>query len=351
MEAEIVRKRALLQKSLSENDRWAIEDKAFFRAIRNAGGIEAAAEKFSNDPAEVIASGLTHQEQRLLEGKTLLSEALKRDQRLYPVKTIKHQVYGFREFLNLHGDVPIDEISRDQVMAFVAQCRANGLAEPTIKRRLGSMGAVLNRYFADHDISRRNPLSRVPLKHAGPTKADREPLTDEQVRQLDAFLSSADGHKPRNRALLWLVRSSTLGPSEAGGLLPQDIVLDHEVPHIIVRANEIRTLKAKSRHRLFPLVGGALDWAEHLPAKTFNPNSTSAQLNKMLRTAIPNLGPKQSAYSLRHWMRDRLYKVGASHDEARYLMGHSAGSSHDRYGSSSPDLLRLRDILEHAVTL
>lgn len=346
---EINRARAELAGTLNEDDRDHIHDLAFNRAVQQAGGIVEAAGKFGNDFFAAVNAGLTDREKQLLSNKTSMTAALERDQALYPVGMPKHQEIGFRDFVSVNGDLSIEDVKREHVMAFVLDCRRREMAEATIKRRIGALGAVLKRYDADHDIMRRNPFYGVQLRNAGPTKGDREPLTEAQIAQLDFYLRNATGLLPRTRALLWLVRSSTLGPSEAGGLLPPDIILDHEVPHVIVRANELRGIKVRSRARVSPLVGPVLEFANALPASTFGGNAISALLNKHLRKAISDLSPKQSAYSLRHRMRDRLYQAGATPDEARYLMGHSSNSAHDRYGASRPDLAKLAVLLGKAL--
>ena len=165
---------------------------------------------------------------------------------------------------------------------------------------------------------------------------------------LDEYLNSNNSMKPHSKAVLWLIRCSSLGPSEAGGLVSADVVLDHEVPHVWVRPNELRDLKTKSRIRRFPLVGPALEWAPHLPAQKFGANGVSQRLNKHLKKAVPSLSKKQAVYSLRHRMKDRLYQAGASRDQATYLMGHSRSAAHDRYGSSTPALKALQHIVMKA---
>ncbi|MEL7447237.1 MAG: DUF6538 domain-containing protein [Pseudomonadota bacterium] len=344
----IISARAKAGSELTWADEVVIEDNAIERLVAKHGSIEAASIAYEGNRDRAIQAGATPRERALLTGKTTLSQALARDQQLYPVTFQKHQAIGFRNFIAVNGDVPVDEVTRDQVMAYVTDCRHRGQAESSTKRRLGAMGAVVNRYYQDFDITRRNPFSRVPLIDATASIEDRVPLDEAQVAALDEYLLASTHLRPRTLALLWLVRSSTLGPSEAGGLMADDVVLDHEVPHVIVRPNEIRRLKVKSRRRVFPLVGKALEYAEFLPTKTFSSNSTSAALNKHLRKGV-ELRPRQSAYSLRHRMRDRLYAAGASNDQARYLMGHAARSAHDRYGSNSPRLNELAVIVRAAL--
>ncbi|MEL7109900.1 MAG: DUF6538 domain-containing protein [Pseudomonadota bacterium] len=345
---EIISARAKAGQNVSFEAEVAIEDEAFFRTVKKYGGIEATSRALGSDRQAAIDEGLTQRERNLLANKTMFSSAFERDQALYPVSFKKHQEIGFENFIRVNGDVAIDEISRDQVMAYVADCRARGHAETSIKRRLGALGAVVNRYYQDHDITRRNPFHRVPLKGGGATKEDRVPIDEEQVVAFDTYLREATGLRPRTLGLLWLVRSSSLGPSEAAGLEPGDIVLEHEVPHVVVRPNSLRDLKVKSRQRLFPLVGEVLEHVRGIPGGAFNPNATSALINKHLRRAV-ELRPKQSAYSFRHRMKDRLYAAGATRDQALYLMGHSSASAHDRYGGAQPSLCELRDLVSGAL--
>lgn len=75
--------------------------------------------------------------------------------------------------------------------------------------------------------------------------------------------------------------------------------------------------------------------------------SVSAMLNKHLKHAI-KLEDKQSLYSVRHWMADRLRQIGASELQAKYILGHSRASQHDRYGSEHLDLATLRQLLQKA---
>ncbi|MEP1143761.1 MAG: DUF6538 domain-containing protein [Henriciella sp.] len=345
---EIISARAKAGRNLSFEAEVAIEDEAFFRTIKKYGGIEAASRALGSDRQAAIDEGLTQRERNLLAKKTMFSSAFERDQALYPVSFKKHQEIGFDNFIRVNGDVAVDEISRDQVMAYVADCRGRGHAETSIKRRLGALGAVVNRYYQDHDITRRNPFHRVPLKGGGATKEDRVPIDEEQVVAFDTYLREATGLRPRTLGLLWLVRSSSLGPSEAAGLEPGDIVLEHDVPHVVVRPNSLRDLKVKSRRRLFPLVGEVLEHVGEIPGSSFNSNAASALLNKHLRQAV-DLRAKQSIYSFRHRIKDKLYAAGATRDQAMYLMGHSPGSAHDKYGANDFPLAELACLVEAAI--
>lgn len=341
---KILEARLELKRTLGPEGAEEILDRAVDRVFDRYDDPKQVYRDFNSDYLKIAEAGLTDRERALLDDKVLISEALKRDQNLYPVTFQKHQAIGFRNFIRVNGDVAVEDVTRDQVMAYVHDAQRRGLANSSIKRRLGALGGVVSRYYADHDIARRNPFQGVPLADAAATASDREPLSDEQVRMLDEYLNSNNSMKPHTKAVFWLIRCSSLGPSEAGGLVLADVILDHEVPHVWIRPNAIRNLKTKSRIRRFPLVGPALEWASYLPAQKFDANRVSQRLNKHLKKAVPSLSKKQAVYSLRHRMKDKLYEAGASRDQAIYLMGHSSSSAHDRYGASIPELKALQKI-------
>lgn len=346
---KIIEARLELKRTLGPEGAEEILDRAVDRVFARYDDPKQVYRDFNSDYRKIAEAGLTDRERALLDDKVLISEALKRDQNLYPVTFQKHQAIGFRNFIRVNGDVAVEDVSRDQVMAYVHDAQQRGLANSSIKRRLGALGGVVRRYYADYDIARRNPFQGVPLANAAATAADREPLSDEQVRMLDEYLNSNNSMKQHTKAVFWLIRCSSLGPSEAGGLVTEDVILDHEIPHVWVRPNELRDLKTKSRIRRFPLVGPALEWAPYLPTKKFRANGISQRLNKHLKKAVPSLSKKQAVYSLRHRMKDKLYRAGATRDQATYLMGHSRSDSHDRYGASVPELSCLRNIVEAAL--
>ena len=115
-----------------------------------------------------------------------------------------------------------------------------------------------------------------------------------------------------------LISDTGMRLSEAAGLAREDIVLDADIPHVIIRPHPWRRLKTKGSERTLPLVGASL-WAakravgatRHSPYlfprycndKGCKANSASAALNKWLKQTI---GDGYVMHSFRHSMRDRL---------------------------------------------
>lgn len=160
------------------------------------------------------------------------------------------------------------------------------------------------------------------------------PEEDNQRSSFDTDYIVSTLLKPENlsglneqaRWVLYAISETGAGVSEQLGLLPEDILLDHEVPHIIIRSRHNKTLKTKYRMRKIPLVGFALDAFKACPNGFTNyhdrPDSLSSTLNKYL--SENNLLPSEnhSVYSLRHSFQDRLLAVNAPDRVQADLMGH-----------------------------
>ena len=93
--------------------------------------------------------------------------------------------------------------------------------------------------------------------------------------------------------------------SEAAGLAREDVLLDADISHVIIRQHPWKRLKTKGSERTLPLVGASL-WAaeraveasQHSPYlftrycnnKGCKANSASAALNKWMKTIIGKVG-------------------------------------------------------------
>ena len=325
----------------------AIETDVVLRAAAEVGGLVELQSKFG-DQSDIYRRFGTAQERQVLLGEKPLSLIYEYVKERHPVESGKHRDLVVRHFIDEMGDLDVMRILRRDVLEFIDKYRQKEYSSGTIRRRLGALTTVINHYYRDHDIQRNNPFEGS-AKEAGPghTADDRLPLSDAQVEELSSFLRCDSKMTDFNKAVFWLIITTGAGPAEVGGLAPEDIILDADVPHIWIRANEVRGLKAQSRERRLPLIGEALRLAPALLERRCKPISVSAALNKQLKIAV-DLEDKQSLYSVRHWMADRLRVTGATEAEAKYILGHSRVSSHERYGARHLELVRVRGLLKAA---
>lgn len=114
------------------------------------------------------------------------------------------------------------------------------------------------------------------------------------------------------------------GPSEQVGLMPEDIVLDAEIPHIIIQPRSKKILKTKYRKRIIPLVGYAFEAFKACPqgftAYRDAPDALSNALNKYLSENALLPTKRNTVYSLRHSFQDRLLAVNAPDRVQAHLM-------------------------------
>ena len=128
------------------------------------------------------------------------------------------------------------------------------------------------------------------------------------------------------RGLIYLLVETGLRLSEACNLNEKTIILDHNIPHVVVEPDG-RELKTEQSRRVIPLVGVALlamrQHPKGFPRYRDKADSFSAFANKVfLKRGLRPL-PDQSIYSLWHSFKDRMRNARANEELMDMLMGHS----------------------------
>ena len=150
---------------------------------------------------------------------------------------------------------------------------------------------------------------------------DRQPIPQDKLITLQQACIREDDEM---RWLLALISDTGMRLSEAAGLHKDDIVLDADIPHVIVQPYPWRRLKTKGSARHIPLIGVSL-WAarriqqrdssyafpRYCDGNTCNANSASAALNIWMKKVI---GDDFIVHGLRHSLRDRLRAVECPSD-------------------------------------
>ena len=118
-------------------------------------------------------------------------------------------------------------------------------------------------------------------------------------------------------------------------MLPDEIRLDSNVPHIIIQPNRNRALKNSQSKRTIPLTGISLEAFRQAP-KGFprfasGGNNLSRTVNDFLRRKKLLEPPDHVMYSLRHSFEDRMLEAGIDERIRRDLLGHKL--NRERYGA------------------
>ena len=183
----------------------------------------------------------------------------------------------------------------------------------------------------------------LSVAHICLTKNDastRKPIPNDVLKVIQERCRATDDEQ---RWLVALISDTGMRLSEAAGLARDDVVLDAEIPHVIIRPHSWRRVKTKGSERTIPLVGEAL-WSAQRAVEasqspclfprycdgiTTNSNSASAALNKWLKQVA---GSNYVIHSFRHSMRDRLRAVNCPSDMIDQIGGWSKKSIGEGYG-------------------
>jgi integrase len=217
-------------------------------------------------------------------------------------------------FISLAGDRDISQYTREDAKLFVRHLEMKGNKTATIRRRINSLSAILNYAYAELDLDRRNPFSRLFIKGEGEDSHKRGTFNNDQLKQgYDKALASGSQIK----LLMPLLGETGCRLAEIVGLKLEDIDLENDLIHI--RPNSARSLKTRSSQRTLPLVGYAKPAMEQAlkqaddtylfpryirDGKCYATHASNA-LNKWLKKDFDGL----TAHCLRHTFRDRLRAV------------------------------------------
>jgi site-specific recombinase XerD len=264
---------------------------------------------------------------------------------------VKRNIYlkSMRNFEEAVGPVSFHDLDRKHAIAFrswwVDRVEANGLKPYTGNREINSLRRMITVNLDIDGSSKTNPFTSIRLKEEA--EVSRIPLDVGQIQLLIKPVSLPALHRDFHLLFRLLVNTG-MRPVEAIGLELEDVMLEHEIPHVHVRKNATRGLKTTHSERLLPLLGVSMDAARDLVAlggwgKRLGKNMyASTVINKQLHASGIVTDKRQSLYSLRHWFQDQLTKRDVIDRAQAQLMGHKFHRPKYGYGK---DLGELRDII------
>jgi integrase len=220
---------------------------------------------------------------------------------------------------------------------FVHHLQLKGNKTATIRRRINSLSAILNYAYAELDLDKRNPFTRLIIRNEGHDASKRGTFTNQQLKDgYDKAIASGSQVK----LLMPLLGETGCRLAEIVGLELQDIDIGNDLIHI--RPNSIRRLKTRNSERILPLMGYAkvamelaLEQADdrylyprYLKEGTCRATHASAALGKWLKKDFG-----MTAHSLRHTFRDRLRASGCPLELIDQIGGWSSlGTIGSKYG-------------------
>ena len=154
------------------------------------------------------------------------------------------------------GDVALYDLERRHALEFRAwwlkRLKKKGLKPHTGNKDINALRRLISTNYDIDAVQMVNPFARVRLKDEA--QVPRQPLEREQIVAA-ARPGALGGLADAFCVLFRLLINTGMRPVEAIGLELDDVVLDHEVPHVHVRKNAVRGLKTDHSERLLPLLG------------------------------------------------------------------------------------------------
>jgi integrase len=253
---------------------------------------------------------------------------------------------ALQSLISLAGDRDVAEYMREDAKLFLRHLEMSGNKTATIRKRINSLSAILNYAYAELDLDKRNPFSRLFIKGEGEDSHKRGTFANEQLKWgYDKALASGSQIK----LLMPLLGETGCRLAEIVGLKLEDIDLENDLIHI--RPNSARRLKTRSSQRTLPLVGyaklameQALRHADDTylfpryirDGKCYATHASNA-LNKWLKKDFDGL----TVHCLRHTFRDRLRAEECPMDLTDQIGGWKSVSS---IGNSYGKVYRMKQI-------
>ena len=237
-------------------------------------------------------------------------------------------------FISQFGDMPLRDLRHMHGAQFRDAQLAKGLNPVSVRKQFATLNAMLNVSFKYLDIDRLSPFRGLYIEGEGETKRYMRTITLELLQQVKAMLLKS---RTQYKLVALLQLNTGFRLSEPMFALRKDLVLDHEIPHLWIRRNELSDRKTKSSIRAVPLVGASYDAAVELNnisrwydspwlvpqyARENGNASCSAIINKYLK----NL--EFRSHMFRHALVDRLKACNDVPTRlAESITGHSSGGS------------------------
>lgn len=246
-------------------------------------------------------------------------------------------IKAIRNFIEVVGDKPIAEISRDDMLDFrqwwAERLETEDLTANSANKDLTHFGKVLRTVNEMKRLGLDLPLGKLSFKQGEPDP--RPPFSTDWIKSKLLAPGALAGLNTEARCILLGMINTGYRPSEGAALLPHHIHLDGKVPYIQILP-EGRQVKTRNAKRQIPLTGVSLEalraCKDGFPRYRNKPG-LSATINSFLRENGLMESPEHVLYSLRHSFEDRLLAAGVDERIRRDLMGHAL--DRERYGAGA----------------
>lgn len=225
------------------------------------------------------------------------------------------------------GDRSVMEITRAEVLNFRAwwwaRVSSGKVKAGTANKDFSHLGAMLQAVFDLEGIDARNPFHGVRFEDDTDIGV---PFSRAWISDTILALGALDGLNDTARDVFLGFINTGARPSELVNLNASSIVLDHNIPHIVIAPDDERRLKTRHSARSVPLAGVSLEAfrrnPDGFPRYRDKASSWSNVVVPYLRDHGLLESPGQNAYSVRHTFSDSLQNIDCPDRTRKELMGH-----------------------------
>lgn len=307
--------------------------------------VHAVKDAITEEPEKIEAILGKHDDEGLVLSKALdyyfrFEKASHHNKSPHQIKKWKNpRIRAVDNFIALHGDLPINSIKREHILALREwwhdRIQYEGKVPGTANKDFTHLRSLLGFVCDDKqlDMNVEHLFTRMRFTNVA---SKRPPFSPSYIENTLLHLDNLEGLHHEAKLFLFAMADTGARPSELLGLNYEngDICLDHDIPHIYIRPEKDKALKTAQSERQIPLVGASLFAFKNLPEgfKHYYRKSDqlSGNLNKFLRDHDLLPTEEHSIYSLRHSFEDRLTAAEPPEKVQAALMGHKY--SRPRYG-------------------
>lgn len=235
-------------------------------------------------------------------------------------RTWRDYQYDLRQFAEVVGDSPPNQITLHDVDRFIIQQARRGLGPSTINRRLAAI-ASLYAFLSDEDPTLVYPV--LPHRHGlrEPQRLPR-PVQSDDVQKFFAVITDA-----RDRAMFVLMLRCGLRISEVAGLKLNDLYLDEERPRLVARGKGSKERSVYLSPQAERMLRAYLQERQRVASEFVflsyqNDGLSTTAIHKRLMGYRAQAGVTLTAHRLRHTFANDLVSVDVPVTSIQKLLGH-----------------------------
>ncbi len=254
-------------------------------------------------------------------------------------QTWRKHLDKLNRFVSAVGDLPIDQITREQVEMFRDGLIKSGISATTVQKYLDVLKALFRWAKRERRLIKINPAEDVtaPRDTRSSDKKGRRPFSPQELQTILKAAQAAWSKRGRDRDLLMMLRVlmyTGARPMEIAQLRPCDVqdgvisINDHDGKQIKNEASirDIPIHPEIADFEKFAKSGGKLVFKSFDTIQDRKAEALSTRFTRLIRRQMNIIDQRKTLYSLRHNFADACRNARLTSSIQYQLMGHVEGN-------------------------